>query len=81
MSMKNILLIAIAFTCFASCKKEIENLPDTTETGANTFGARINGENWGPLGFGIVPTAPTLEARFWGDSSVLLMPATLAAHR
>jgi hypothetical protein len=72
MLMKNILLIAIAFTCFASCKKEIENLPATTETGANTFGARINGENWGPLGFGIVPTAPTLEARFWGDSSVFI---------
>jgi hypothetical protein len=71
--MKNLLLIALTLTCFiTSCKKEIENLPDTTETGANTFGAKINGENWGPLGFGIVPTAPTLEVRFWGDSSVFI---------
>ena len=47
-------------------------MPDTTETGANKFGAKINGENWGPLGFGIVPTAPTLEASFAADSSIFI---------
>ena len=70
--MKNLLFIAVLFIGFSSCKKEIETLPDTTETGANTFGAKINGENWGPLGFGIVPTAPTLEARFAVDSSIFI---------
>ena len=70
--MKNFLLISLTVLVFSSCKKNIETLPVTTESGANTFGAKINGENWGPLGFGIVPTAPTLEARFWGDSSVFI---------
>lgn len=71
--MKNTILIAaLLLTVFNSCKKEIKSLPDATQTGANTFGAKINGENWGPLGAGIVPTAPTLEARFSADSSVFI---------
>ena len=70
--MKNLLFIVLTLAILSSCKKEIETLPDTTETGANTFGAKINGENWGPLGFGIVPTAPTLEASFAADSSIFI---------
>ncbi|HVF81305.1 MAG TPA: DUF6252 family protein [Flavisolibacter sp.] len=70
--MKNLFLIALTVLVFSSCKKSIETLPVATETGANTFGAKINAENWGPLGFGVVPTAPILEARFWGDSSVFI---------
>lgn len=67
-----ILLGAVAALSFTSCKKEIKTLPDETQTGANTFGAKINGENWGPLGAGIVPTAAILEARFSADSSVFI---------
>lgn len=70
--MKHLLLIAIIFSSFSSCKKEIETLPDTTQTGANTFGAKINGENWGPLKAGLLPTLPILEARFAGDSSIFI---------
>lgn len=70
--MKNFLFISFAIIIFSSCKKEIETLPGPTDTGANTFGAKINGENWGPLSFGIVPTAPILEARFAVDSSIFI---------
>lgn len=72
MSMKNLLFIALAIISFSSCKKEIKSLPEETQTGANTFGAKVAGENWGPLGFGIVPTAPILEARFAADSSIFI---------
>jgi hypothetical protein len=71
--MKKILFLAlIALVGFASCKKEITTLPDETQTGADTFGAKINGENWGPLKAGIMPTAPILEARFAAENSVFI---------
>jgi Family of unknown function (DUF6252) len=50
-----------------SCKKEVSELPPATQTGANTFGCKVDGKLWVPAGFGIVPTAPTLEARFGAD--------------
>ena len=60
-SMKKIFFIAaIALAGFTSCKKEIKSLPEETQTGAGTFGAKINGENWGPLKAGVMPTAPVL---------------------
>lgn len=49
-----------------SCKKDVTELPPPTQSGANTFGCKIDGKFWVPAGFGIVPTAPTLEARFAG---------------
>lgn len=64
-------LLAAALLLLNSCKKEIDNLPEATQTGANTFGAKIGGENWGPLG-GSFLTAPVLEARFGADSSVFI---------
>lgn len=72
--MKKLLLAAIiVMASSASCKKEIKNLPDETTTGAGTFGAKVNGTNWGPLKAGIVPTAPLLEARFAGGNSVFII--------
>jgi Family of unknown function (DUF6252) len=71
--MKKVFVLAAVITVlFSACKKEIKNLPDETQTGAGTFGAKVNGENWGPLGAGILPTAPVLEARFAGDNSVFI---------
>lgn len=58
-----ILMSAMLF----SCKKETSELPPATQIGANTFGCRVDGEFWVPSGFGIVPTAPILEARFVAD--------------
>ena len=70
---KKILFVAaIALAAFTSCKKEIKSLPEETQTGAGTFGAKINGENWGPLKAGVLPTAPILEARFGADNSVFI---------
>jgi len=64
---KSIVLCSIiaAITLF-SCKKEVSELPPATQTGANTFGCKLNGDFWVPAGFGIMPTAPILEARFVG---------------
>ena len=71
--MKNtILVLAAALIGFSSCKKEISSLPEPTQTGANTFGAKVNGENWGPLAAGVLPTTDLLEATFTPDSSVII---------
>jgi hypothetical protein len=70
--MKKLFLAFALLSLFSACTKNIENLPQTTQTGANTFGCKINGENWGPLGAGILPTAPILEARFGGPASVFI---------
>jgi hypothetical protein len=70
--MKNtFLLLASTLVLLSSCKKEIDTLPEATQSGANIFGAKINGENWGPLG-GSFLTLPTLEARFGADSSIFI---------
>ena len=70
--MKNLILVAFAALCLASCQKQISSLPETTQTGANTFGTKVNGDLWGPMGFGIVPTAPILEARFSDENSIFI---------
>jgi hypothetical protein len=62
-SMKNLLLLWLVLFGFA-CKKDIKELPGPTETGVNTFGVKVDGKLWGPKGFGIVPTAALLEARY-----------------
>lgn len=65
-----LLLFCTAF-CF-SCSKTVTELPPATQTGANTFGASVDGKLWVPEGFGIAPTAPILEARFFPDSSFIM---------
>jgi hypothetical protein len=55
-------VVLLLVLVFMGCKKEIDELPEPTQTGENTFGATINDKLWGPLGFGIMPTAPILEA-------------------
>ena len=72
--MKNIFLLSFIFF-LASCTKEITELPEATQSGANTLGARINGELWGPQGFGIAPTAPLLEAKYYFDQTSYLINA------
>ena len=67
-----ILYLAVAILFFVSCKKEVSELPPATQTGSNTFGCKIDGNFWVPAGFGIMPTAPTLEARYLGDSSLII---------
>lgn len=68
MKKHSFLFIAITTLFFAACKKEVTELPPATQTGANTFGCKIDGTFWVPSGFGVVPTAPILEARGAGDA-------------
>jgi hypothetical protein len=68
-SMKNLFILLITLTALASCSKKVSELPDSTATGSNSFGAKVDGKMWAPQGFGIMPTAPTLEANFAGGDS------------
>lgn len=58
-----ILILLISILSF-SCKKLVSELPPPTQTGANTFGCKVDGQMWMPSGFGIAITAPILEARY-----------------
>lgn len=64
MKTKSLLFLSFVIVFFSSCSKEITELPPATQTGANTFGCSVDGKFWAPAGFGIIPTAPILEARF-----------------
>ena len=46
-------------------------MPEATQTGANTFGAKLNGELWVPQK-AVLPSAPILEARFTGTGGVFI---------
>ncbi len=78
MSMKNIPAQRVLRTaCFAlflfgACKKDVDELPPATQTGANTFGAKVDGTLWIPQGFGAFPANDILEARFTGPASIII---------
>lgn len=59
-----VLLCIAASTFFIACKKTVTELPPATQTGAHTFGAKVDGNLWVPAGFGVIPTADILEAHF-----------------
>ncbi len=65
--MKQPLLFFILSFFFFSCKKEVSDLPAATQTGANTFGVKVNGEFWAPQGFGPIPANDILEAAMLGN--------------
>src|SRR5215212_3878476 len=71
--MKSILygLVAVVMIAFSSCKKEITELPPPTQTGANTFGAKVDDKLWGPASFGAISGAPILEAWYRGTDVVI----------
>lgn len=68
--MKKLALICISIIFFAACTKSIEELPPATETGANTFGAKVNGELWTPKGFGPFPANTILVATLYPDGDL-----------
>jgi len=62
--MKNLVYLFLFLPSLISCKKNIvEELPPATQTGANTFGANVNGKLWVPTSSPI-PGAAKLEARY-----------------
>lgn len=66
--MKNILLALSSLLILAGCKKSIDALPELTQTGANTFGLKLNGEYWVPQKFTGI-NAPILKAQLTGANA------------
>jgi hypothetical protein len=64
---------------FSACTKEVDELPAATQTGANTFGARINGKYWTPARFGIIPASNLLEAFYTGPNSIRITARNFSA--
>ena len=61
----------LIFLLSFACKKKIEELPPATQTGANSFGARVDGEMWIPQRFGVINASNLLEARLLGNNFFL----------
>ena len=51
-------VMLVMFASCKSCKKEINLLPDETQTGANTFGCLVDGKAWIPTGSGAIGSKP-----------------------
>lgn len=78
--MKNLGIITLALVfILTSCAKQISSLPEASQTGANSFGSKIDGGLWGPMKLGIIPTAPILEARFSADNTIFINARNFAA--
>ena len=77
--MKNILPIIALVVTLASCKKEVEELPEATQTGAKTFGLKIDGKLWVPQSF-IGINTPTLEANYSGMGDLHIKAMNFASQ-
>lgn len=77
--MKKLLPLLVVIFFLTSCKKTISELPGTTANGSNTFGASVNGKLWKPQGFGFMPTADILEARYEPGNSVVINARNFAS--
>jgi hypothetical protein len=65
------IFIILSIVLLNSCKKEVSALPQETQTGANTFGATVNGVFWAPQGFGPFPADNLLETRRLGHDIMI----------
>ena len=68
MSMKNILLVFCSALLLCSCKKAVDALPEASQTGANTFGLKLNGQYWVPQSFAGINTS-ILDAQLAGSNT------------
>jgi VCBS repeat-containing protein len=69
--MKRLLPVFAVLFFLAGCKKNVSELPPPTGTGADTFGASVNGKLWTPQKFGIMPSAEILEAHYIPDGVII----------
>lgn len=70
--MKNFLTACLSIFLFASCNKEVEELPPATQTGANTFGASVDGTLWVPKAFGPINANSITEVRVLGGQDYII---------
>jgi hypothetical protein len=70
-----VLLVLFLF----SCKKEVTELPPATQTGANTFGCRIDGDIWTPQKNAVFGSAAILEARQQPDKDLFINARNFAS--
>ena len=70
--MKNILLGLCSLLILSGCKKSVDALPEPTQTGANTFGLKLNDKFWIPQSFAGI-NAPILKAELSGSNLDELM--------
>ncbi len=77
--MNKILITCLSLFLFTACNKEVEELPPATQTGANTFGAKVDGKFWVPQGFGAFPANDILEARMTGSTHLLINARNFAS--
>ncbi len=69
--MKKLLIAVSALIILASCTKDVTELPPATQTGANTFGAIVDGKLWAPQDFGVINIGTKLEARRINDDILI----------
>ncbi len=75
----NIIIGCLFLLLLTACNKEVGELPAATQTGANTFGAQVDGIMWVPKGFGPFPAGNLLEARFTTPTSILINARNFAS--
>ena len=79
MSRNKILIGCLSLFLLVACNKEVEELPAATQTGANTFGAKVDGKIWVPSKFGVLPADDLLQARFNAPNSLLIKAKNFAS--
>lgn len=57
-------VLVVLLLLLSACKKEITSLPPATETGADTFGARVDSSFFVPQGLGSIHDDNLLKARY-----------------
>jgi len=64
MILNKLFIAGICMLSLAACNKEVSELPEATQTGADTFGAKVDGAMWVPRGFGPFPANNILQVRY-----------------
>lgn len=70
--MKSILIVVASLLLIAGCKKSVDELPEATQSGANTFGLKLDGKFWVPQKF-VGINAPILKAQLYGANATDLL--------
>jgi hypothetical protein len=70
MKITSIFLTSLLF--LSACKKSVNELPEATQSGSNTFGLKLNGKFWVPQKFAGI-NAPVLKVQLYGANSTDLL--------